>query len=348
MADRIKTVKSAGGDYSSLSGWVAGEAANITAGGTNENRLAECYSFQDTTAVTFAGFTTDATHYIKIYTPTTERHPGYWSTSKYYLSISRTGANTDAVTFNVDFGYFIGIQVETNGTDANQHNTFAVSTVGAGSKIWIQKCLFRQAAASAGTGIVSGFVQNNANSTVYISNCYFFDYQQGATSTAPRAVDTQGNNTGLYLDNCGAYNCSVGFRRGSTSTVVAVVRNSWAQACTNNGFLKGGGNAWNAASDYNISNLASDAPGTHSKQATITFVATASKNYHLDPSDTVAKGYAADLSADANDPFADDIDGDARAAGQWDNGPDQITGVGGGGGGGSTNKGFRSLLGVGV
>ena len=71
-----KTIKSSGGDYTSLSAWEAAQQGDLT-GIRDEIAQAECYKFLDTTAVDITGWTTDATRYIRIYTPTAERHAGY-------------------------------------------------------------------------------------------------------------------------------------------------------------------------------------------------------------------------------------------------------------------------------
>lgn len=79
-------------------------------------------------------------------------------------------------------------------------------------------------------------------------------------------------------------------------------------------------------SDHNnISNVAADASGIHSKNSTtVAFVNAASKDFHFSPADTAAKEAGVDLSADPNLPFAVDIDGQARPGGNaWDIGADE-------------------------
>ncbi len=81
----IHTIKSKGGDYTSLAAWEAAQQRDLTA--VDEIAVAECYNFQDTTAVLIAGWTTDATRYIKVYTPTSERHTGVADTG-YRLTVA--------------------------------------------------------------------------------------------------------------------------------------------------------------------------------------------------------------------------------------------------------------------
>ena len=58
-----KTIKSSGGDYTSLSAWEAAEQADITGLGPS---IAECYDVDDTTPTTISGWTTTASDYIEI------------------------------------------------------------------------------------------------------------------------------------------------------------------------------------------------------------------------------------------------------------------------------------------
>src|SRR3990170_1219772 len=81
-----KTIKSSGGDYTSLSAWEAGQQGNLVT--ADQIQVAECYSMLDTSICVINGWTTDATRYIEIKTPVSERHDGKWNTSKYRLECS--------------------------------------------------------------------------------------------------------------------------------------------------------------------------------------------------------------------------------------------------------------------
>jgi hypothetical protein len=83
-------------------------------------------------------------------------------------------------------------------------------------------------------------------------------------------------------------------------------------------------------SDYNLDGPSgSTAPGANSKNAaTVTFVDSANLDLHLATGDAGAKDSGTDLSADANYPFAFDIDGTTRA-GTWDIGADEYVAAGG-------------------
>lgn len=67
----------------------------------------------DTTAATITGFTTDATHFIKIYTASSERHDGKWNTGKYRLEPS---GNVNALIMDGNnFVVVDGLQIQIQG-----------------------------------------------------------------------------------------------------------------------------------------------------------------------------------------------------------------------------------------
>jgi hypothetical protein len=73
-------------------------------------------------------------------------------------------------------------------------------------------------------------------------------------------------------------------------TLGTILINNIVQNCT-----EGFSSPNNALSDYNISDLALDAPGANSKNsATVIFVNAASENFHLSSSDTTARGAGTD------------------------------------------------------
>lgn len=79
----VKTIKPSGGDYTSLSAAEAGEQRDFVT--LNEIAALECYSMSDTTPVLVDGSISDSAHYMRIYTPTSERHNGKWDVTKYRL-----------------------------------------------------------------------------------------------------------------------------------------------------------------------------------------------------------------------------------------------------------------------
>src|SRR4030067_2642327 len=105
MVDTVKTVKSSGGDYSSLSAWEAGQQKVISAG---DSEQAECYSFSDTTQLIIDGWTTAADAYIRIYVASGERHAGKWDSTKYRLE------STASKNILENYVWFEGLQISLN------------------------------------------------------------------------------------------------------------------------------------------------------------------------------------------------------------------------------------------
>jgi len=78
--------------FTSLAAWEEARQGDITASGRNTIEVAECYPMVDTTPVVIDGWKTDAEHYIKIYTPASERHNGKWDNTKYRLEVNNNHA----------------------------------------------------------------------------------------------------------------------------------------------------------------------------------------------------------------------------------------------------------------
>ena len=319
--ERIRTVKSAGGDYTSLSAWEAGEVVDIVA--LDEIRIAECYAFSDTTTVSITGGLSDATRYFKITVPLAERHAGAWSASKYRLEV----ADANGISLGEEFIRIEYIQVSVSESSTTARNAILTGTILAGGDIRIEQTIIRQAPGSSGTGNLAGIFVNDTDAVVKLANVLVYDFQQGTA---------RGINLGAGVINayhCGSYNNEIGYRRGAGTFTT---KNCWDNASTD-----GWNGTFDAASNYNLSELAADAPGANSKNSTaITFVDEAGDDFHLNASDTAAGASGTDLGGNP----AVDIDGLAYASWSGVNiGPDQFAA----GGGDGAAAGFRSLLGVG-
>jgi hypothetical protein len=86
---RTVTVKASGGDYSSLSAAEAGEQGDLVS--LDRQTDIACYAMTDTTQCTISGWTMDATRYLRVYSPSGERHAGVWDSNKYNLTLSTSG-----------------------------------------------------------------------------------------------------------------------------------------------------------------------------------------------------------------------------------------------------------------
>jgi hypothetical protein len=91
VTQRIVTVKASGGDYTSLEAAIAGEQKSLVA--LDRQLTIQCYASAapDTAQVAIDvadGWVTDATHYIDIVVPPSERHVGKFDPTKYYRSLN--------------------------------------------------------------------------------------------------------------------------------------------------------------------------------------------------------------------------------------------------------------------
>lgn len=306
MADTIKTVKSAGGDYSSLSAWEAGQQKVISAG---DVEIAECYSFSDTSAVTIDGWTTVATGYIEIRTPLEERHDGKWNSSKYRLEV-----NDDyAAVLNIveDYVRIIGLQLDI------QNTTFAlgISYSGAGVCSILNNII--QGSSTAADGQNGIELDNLGNGTVNIINNIIYTCRVGISVDYPSGTSEEVNiyNNTLYGNGYGVSIYEV--------TTLNIKNNISYGNVTSDYVINFSGTQVNSA------NLSEDAtsPDVAFRSKTLTFVDTTTFDLHLVVGDTDAINQADDLSADAAFPFSDDVDGGDRSS--WDIGADEYGAVGG-------------------
>lgn len=286
-----KTVKSAGGDYTSWSNWEAAQQGDFVA--ADEIRQAEIYGFQDTTDVVIDGSTTDATRYMRIYAaPGAEAQMPYNATTSYRLE---TGGNPLIVADGF-------VRLERLQISAVNNN--ALYTDGGSDGLRVIGCYLRATGSFAGN---RGAYFGAGAATAYFVNCVF--------EAAGDCIMVDAGTA--YIYNCIAAGNSFGVAAGfNRSAGTAIVKNCLVTNATTD--FSG---AFDAASDYNASEDAT-APGAHSRTGQ-TFTFAGAGDYHLASSDAGAKDFGTNLSADATYPFSDDFDGVVRS-GTWDIGPDEF------------------------
>ncbi|HSA08094.1 MAG TPA: hypothetical protein P5099_01885 [Candidatus Moranbacteria bacterium] len=261
----------------------------------------------DTAAVTITGWTTSATNYIKIWTDPTEgyRHDGKWDDRKYRLSHSD---NTTGLTISEDYVKVDGLQIHQTTPPSSSFAYNIWQTSGGGSAI--SNSILRGPIATSsiyhgGMRITSSDTKNN-----YFYNNIIYDY----LGDYGYAIALANANSTWYVFNNTAYDCHQTFWNANSGKFH--LYNNISQSST----LGYSGSVDSA--DYNISDISSDAPGSHSITGTTTFISTSTDDFHLAQSDTGAKNAGTDLSADPNLPFSTDIDGSTRT-GTWDIGADE-------------------------
>lgn len=338
-----ETLTSIAHEYASLSAF---EAGYTDANHTNNVNLvtatiaakAICYydhddSTEDTTSVVIDGTTMDATYDLVVKTPTggtesinDQRHAGVLDTSKYSLFVTFTPLSVSDTHVTVE-----GLQIGHSNT-GNSRNVCRVVTV-PGGVINAFSNIFHApgtAGATSCNGIDLTTIASAATSN--IRNNIIYDIGGGSNSSGIKVTD---GDWIANVDNNTIINCYYGVNLSTGTHANKIFRNNIAQDCTD-GFRTSGG-SWETGTDYNLSDIASDAPGASSVESTLTFNDKTGDDFHLASGDTDAIGAGTDLSGT----FTDDIDGDTRSA--WDIGADEFISVGGG-----LPAGSLSLLGVGV
>lgn len=301
------TVKSSGGDYTTLQAAIDACPADITPAGTNQTWEIECYaSVTGTANITVAGKTTDATHFIRIYTPQAERHNGISGGFAIEANGFLFGVSITSPDVKLEGIRFI------SGTNANG----AIRASGAAARrIEVSECLFASGGATYG-GI--NIIDANAG-TIKVRNCIW--------------PNTAGQTAFLYLQSGSGYSCyAYNNTARTTQTAGQIYLNAaGVSAVAKNCIATGAGSitcfsgTWNSGSAA-TNNVSTDstAPGSNPKtSSTPSYVDAANGDLHLAAGDTVAKDSGVDLSADANFPFSIDIDGQTRS-GTWDIGADEI------------------------
>lgn len=284
-----KTVKGSGGDYTSLAAAIAGTAGSLILSNTVLN--IQCYASATadnaiSASIQVSGYTTDPNHYVKIYTPSTERHPGWWNGSFYFVGAATAKANGLIWIPSTNFLTVEGIAFQ---PPANTHGL-----VSGGSSNTINACLFK-----ASTGAYACIYPSG---TTTVTNCIMYG---NFTSTygiyGPNTTSVKVYNT-VCVHNAGGNANFYGIR--GCVFVNCIVAN----------FLGSGFYLSQTGSDYNASTYTSASGGTHDRVSqTFGWTDSSNNRYQLSYGDTGAKGYGTDLSS----VFTTDIIGNTRSA-PWD------------------------------
>lgn len=319
MASELKhTVMPSGGDFSTLGAAVdhleASHSNLVTADVYASIEIDGTWSSPDTSTVTIHNITTDSTHYIDIYTTAAARHDGKWKSGAYRYERSGSGISGSACN---DWR-LRGVQIQIT---SSSNWSFAVgnpSTAAATTTFRMSHCIVKFVLSGTADNIygVRSTTAASGTFTCDIFNNIFYDILNGSYSNI-RAIRCDTPHTVNAYNNT-IHNCYIGIQRaGGTCKAI----NNLTQACTD-----GFSGTFDGASDYNLSDIASDAPGSHSRNGQdVTFVDEANDDFHLASGDTGAKDYG--TSDPGSGLFSDDIDGETRS-GTWDIGADEYVSSG--------------------
>ena len=294
-----KTVKPAGqgGDYTTLEACLNANEQNLVAADKyfDVEIDGNWSGVIDTTPVVIHNYTTDAVHYINIYTTSSARHLNAWSTDYYILQVT---AWYEAQTMTISSNYVrvAGLQIKRIVNVGNYGNLGALVQGGGNNKIISNNLLWTS----------DSYGNSLACFSPRLDDLYYNNI----------AYDQHGTHKGAYCDaGVTAYlynNTFYNFSRATDTPLGGmVIRNNIAQA--------GGATAYNDKRGTYDSNISKTGDASGNIQATLTFVDTANKNFHLAVSDAAAIGAGYNLAS----AFTGDIDGETRDA-NWDIGADEI------------------------
>jgi hypothetical protein len=211
-----------GTDYTSLDSYEDNLGGTTTGHLPNDDQIAiaECRSSSgtnDTAPVTIAGWTTDATRYIKITGAGTDGDfpaDGIYDATKYVLH------NNDSALYMLDiredYVRLERLQILITETSTNTRRGITFINVGT-SVYYIDSCIIK--GACSGTGVGGGIYHTDADVTLYLYNTVFTGFRSGA-DTGFRALQI-GNDTNTYVYNCTFYDNYYGvYQNNGTMTVI--------------------------------------------------------------------------------------------------------------------------------
>lgn len=303
-----KTIKQSGGDYSSLSAWEAARQGDLTVSLIREQ--AECYNFVDTVQCTFAGWTTDLSHYPLVYCPDGQGHSGKWLANVYQLS--------QKLNVYADYAKFSRI-CATGADDGNNVDGMEISQTVPGNPSLVVLDRFLLAARTAQQNAIALRIVDTIVSVVN-SIIYGFDYGITLEQTQAQTQRSNFQQNTIIGHQTGFVNNGVSFNM--YQTYMASADNSGQAIQLFGGVSDSQYNAVNDSSIVGSGNSNYDANIAHSTTAGARFVnvTIGSEDYHIKPQSA--------LLANRNQgAILDDIDGQTRGAtGVWDCGADQLSG----------------------
>lgn len=303
--------------------------------GTNEVWRFAMYRGEESVSAStdLDGWVTGANNFLIFYSPilpsevgVSQRHSGSLSASSCYL-LTRTNAggvlriNTGGTSTHPGHVWIDGLQLRSTGSAALSYHVIDMAAVAmiSGDTIKISNNIVKGASTGDGSaqdqfGIGWDGV-NIQNAKVWNNIVYDFRTTQTRGWGIGNGFSASGT---MWAYNNTVHNCKYNYlRTGGTITV----KNCISQSDITDGFS----GTFDAASDYNISDRAADAPGANSKSGTsVVFTNEAGDIFLLNVTDTGAKASGISLAADADIPFNTDILNSTRGA-VWDMGAHQVT-----------------------
>ncbi|MFH1661832.1 MAG: fibronectin type III domain-containing protein [Candidatus Falkowbacteria bacterium] len=265
----------------------------------------------DTQAVVIDGWTTDADHYIKIYTTDEARHDGKWNTNSYRIQSEGTVVNVSD-----NHIYIEGLQIDDTGS-AGYGGIFSNGPYDQ-QGIWISENIIRCSGTCPNSSNQHGINLAGTAGVAKINNNIIYGFSNTSESYGmylnqlyPR------NNSEPSVYNNTVYGCYNGIMTDDD----AYYYNNLSYNNSNADYA----GQTPLSSGNNISSDNTSPDGASYQSRVVSFVDSVNNDFHLSSSDSSARDAGRNLSSDFNLAFSDDIDGDTRL-GTWDIGADEYSG----------------------
>jgi len=277
-----------------------------------------CYAdAADNTPVVFAGasWTTDATHYVRIFTPKdptevgiSQRHDGKWNNSAYRMITN----DATCIYFQIDYFRIEGLQFNISTVSSVSRKCVNLETPGT-SEIYISHSIFSGTATDQNmhAGIT---LYNSGNGLIFVWNNIFYNFDRSGTNWVAALEIDDSQFTAHILNNTFVDS----YRGLQQNSGIVYAMNNIAQGCSD-----GFSGIFDVTSDYNLSDLSGDAPGPNAlNNSIVAFADYPGRDFHLAPGDISARDNGMNLSGYTPMPFTDDIDREIRSI-NWDIGADE-------------------------
>lgn len=241
-----KTIKTSGGDYTTLTAWEAANQGDLVA--LDQIQQAECYAGAFTDSVSVQAWVTGPSNYIRIYTPLTERHNG---TSRDVSGIGFQLRGASAVmTIVVDHIRLEGLNIKSTA------NVTALATAGGGisvaNDVRVTECIIEGATTTAWLALMS----NDTDLILTMRNCVIYNAGNGSALGAA-AIKSATIQHCTIIGTGSGFACEWGPSAGQTHTL----NNNYVASGSNLAFHRVGSGGTVVASYNASSDATGDDPG---------------------------------------------------------------------------------------
>lgn len=305
---RTVTVKTSGGDYTTLSAAVAAECASTNLVSLDRQLDIVCDAILDTTRVTIPSTcTTDATRYVRVVGPA---HLGVVANA---YRLHPTADFNKALTIQTAYVHLVDISVQHESTSGNTSNGDAAvyyDPPSATALLTLDKLLSLKSA-HQGVIVTQGVIKAKNSAVV-------------ASTTAMEIGDNTGSSLSTYVYNCVLKGgTGAGLEKIGNGTTQAT--NCYAASDSTSAYLQTTGTLTRTTCASDDTTGSTGLQSIAYSTTNFTNVTAGSEDFHIVSGSSLIDA-GTDLSADSAFAFSTDMYGDTRTT-PWDVGVDQISGV---------------------